>query len=196
MNQIVQGIKTSLRTLRWKQIKENEFQFVEVQTIYTGQKVSSCDKCSPILDRQASEFLSVCEILLITRMSGDERFFGFISVLGAWVIRDYIPYPSPVHQHINHPISISLMRGWEGSAWWPLLVTLGFRMDRGGGAGTDTGCSWIMDDFSRAVNFGRPVYIATENLPDKWPSKRGKTALPVLVFTGAHGQVWWWLHHV
>lgn len=83
MNQIVQGIKTSLRTLRWKQIKENEFQFVEVQTIYTGQKVSSCDKCSPILDRQASEFLSVCEILLITRMSGDERFFGFISVLGA-----------------------------------------------------------------------------------------------------------------
>lgn len=129
-------------------------------------------------------------------MRGDERFFGFISVLGARVIRDYIPYPSPVHQHINHPISISLMRGWEGSAWWPLLVTLGFRMDRGGAAGTDTGCSWIMDDFSRAVNFGRPVYIATENLPDKWPSKRGKTALPVLVFTGAHGQVWWWLHHV
>lgn len=141
-------------------------------------EVNSCDKSSPVLDRQTSEFLSTWEILLITTMRGDDTILRFISVLGAWVIRDYIPYPSPVHQHINHPISISLMRGWEGSAWWPLLVTLGFRMDRGGGAGTDTGCSWIMDDFSRAFNFGQPVYIATENLPDKWPSKRGKTALP------------------
>lgn len=59
MNPIVQEIKISLRTLRWKQIKANQFQFIEVQTIYTSQKVSSCDKCSPIFDRQTSDFLSL-----------------------------------------------------------------------------------------------------------------------------------------
>lgn len=101
--------------------------------------------------RAASEVLSLWEILpIISMMRGDERILRFISVLGACVIRDHTSYPSPEHQHINQPISILLMRGWEGSAMWPLIVTLGFRMDRGGGAGTDTGCSWIMDDVSRA----------------------------------------------
>lgn len=110
-------------------------------------------------------------------------------------IRDPISDPSPVHQHINQPISISLMRGWEGSALRPLLVTLGFRMDREGEAGTETGCSWIMDDFSRAFNTGCPVYIATENLPDKRPSRR-KTAPPGEEFRGAHGQVLWFWRHI
>lgn len=123
--------------------------------------------------RAASEVLSLWEIRpIISTRRGDEEILRFMSVPGACVIRDHISHASPVHQHINQPISISLMRGWEGSALWPRLVTLGFRMDRGGGAGTDTGSSWIMDDFSRAFSIGRPVYISRENLPDKWPSRR------------------------
>lgn len=70
--------------------------------------------------------------------------------------------------------------------WWedgkavagdPCSWPWGFTMDGGGGGGTDMGCSWIRDDFSGAFNFGRPACIATENLPDKWASRRGKTAL-------------------
>lgn len=60
----------------------------------------------------------------------------------------------------------------------PCLWPWGFTMDGGGGGGTDTGCSWIKDDFSGAFNFGRPACIATKNLPDKWASRRRRTALP------------------
>lgn len=64
-------------------------------------------------------------------MRSDWRILRFISALWAGVIRDYAPYPSLFHRHVNHRISISLLRGWEGSGWRPLLVTLGFH-DRWG----------------------------------------------------------------
>lgn len=59
-------------------------------------------------------------------MRSDWRILRFISTLRASVIRDYAPYPSMSHWHISQRISISLLRGWEGSDWRPLLVTLGF----------------------------------------------------------------------
>ena len=59
-------------------------------------------------------------------MGSDWRILRFISTLRAGVIRDYAPYPSPLRRHVNRRISISPVRGWEGSGWRPLLVTLGF----------------------------------------------------------------------
>lgn len=59
-------------------------------------------------------------------MRSDWRILRFINTLWAGVIWDYAPYPSPFHRHVNRRISISPVRGWEGSGWRPLLVTLGF----------------------------------------------------------------------
>lgn len=106
---------------------------------------------------------------------------------------DLLAHCEPVSSKITPPIlhrstgtsanefQFSPARGWEGSGWRPLLVTLVSRWMGEVEGGTDTRCSWINDDFSGAFNFGRPACIATENLPDKWASRgylTRKTALP------------------
>lgn len=113
-------------------IRQSHLSLIQSKAIYTGQKVSSCDNCHfSILYRQIGgqllKFWPLWEMSAIAAMMrSDWRILRFISALWAGVIRDYAPYPSPFHRHVNHRISISLVRGWEGSGWRPLLVTLGF----------------------------------------------------------------------
>lgn len=64
-------------------------------------------------------------------MRSDWGILRFISTLWASVIRDYAPYPSLSHRHVSHRISISPVRGWEGSGWRPVLVTLEYHDEWG-----------------------------------------------------------------
>lgn len=64
-------------------------------------------------------------------MRSDWGILRFISALWASVIRDYAPDPSLFQRDVSHRISISPARGWEGSGWRPVLVTLEYHDECG-----------------------------------------------------------------
>lgn len=105
-------------------------------------------------------------------MRSDWRVLRFISALWASVIRDYAPYPSLFHKHVSHQISISPAKVWQGSLWWPVLVTLRSH-DKCGGGGVE--CAHELGMTSPVHSTLRVLHVPPKgNLPDKWPPRGGR----------------------